>query len=84
MSEKIELEKCFCGEAPEMRITYGGTSTYYGIYCKCGANNRYYNSAIASIGVGIGNFPPTDRKVSIRDWNLNHRKAVEAFGKETK
>lgn len=76
MIEKIELEKCFCGEVPEMRVTFGGATAYYGIYCKCGASNRYYDSAIASIGVGVGNFPPMDREVSIRDWNRNHNKGA--------
>ena len=67
-----ELEKCACGKAPKMRVSLGGATAYYGIYCDCGKNNRHYDSAIACMGVGIGNFPPMDREQAINDWNAIH------------
>jgi hypothetical protein len=71
MKKLSELNKCKkCGGIPEMRCSFGGPVVYYGIYCKCGNDNRKYNSEMFAYGlVCAGGFPPSNRDEAIRLWN---------------
>lgn len=67
--KKEEMLPCHCGRTPELKVTIGGPTLYFGIYCLCGNSNRHYDSSIARIGIGIGNFPPKNKETAIKDWN---------------
>lgn len=72
-----ELKPCpKCGGKAEMRLSFGGPVVYYGIYCKCGHNNRHYHSeALLSHGLSSsGEYPPSDNDIAINDWNNQEAK----------
>lgn len=83
-----ELNPCpACGSVAEMRVSFGGFDVYYGIYCtdeNCGCSNRVHNSTIFSHGLGYGGgFPPTERDVAIRDWNMGVNINRGVYGTKT-